>query len=206
MQYVELKTQLKDFTVFSLSDIRSIDSEFHRRRLNEWQQKGYIKKLIKGWYFFSDLNINENVLFEIANRIYGPSYVSLQTALSYHGLIPESVYGITSVSSRRTYLFATEAAAFSYKTVKSQLFFGYDIVEYAPGKRFKIASAEKAVLDYIYNNPQLKSEKDYAELRLNAEGFFRKVKKKILYELLDRFHSRTLTKRVESLWRFMANA
>ena len=77
MQYLKLKESLKDFTVFSLADIRRVDSSFHRRRLNEWQEKRYIKKLIKGYYIFSDLELNENVLFEIANRIYAPSYVSL---------------------------------------------------------------------------------------------------------------------------------
>jgi predicted transcriptional regulator of viral defense system len=82
MRYLELKESLKDFTVFSLADIRQTDSFFHRRRLNEWQEKGYIKKLIRGFYIFSDLELNENVLFEIANRIYAPSYISLEIALS----------------------------------------------------------------------------------------------------------------------------
>src|SRR3989338_7420397 len=107
MQYTELKQALKDFTVFSLADIKSLGVIFYRRRLNEWQDKGYIKKLIRGYYIFSDLELNENVLFEIANRIYDPSYVSLEAALSYYGLIPESVYGISSVSTRRTYKFKT---------------------------------------------------------------------------------------------------
>jgi len=72
MQYIELKEALKDFTIFSLNDIKKIDSRFFRSRLNEWQDKGYIKKIIKGYYIFSDLKLNEDVLFEIANRIYNP--------------------------------------------------------------------------------------------------------------------------------------
>ena len=95
MQYIELKNGLKDFTVFSVSEIRKIDPHFHRRRLNEWQDKGYIKKIIRGYYIFSDLKLSEEVLFEMANRIYAPSYVSFEMAISYYHLIPESVYGIT---------------------------------------------------------------------------------------------------------------
>jgi len=44
MQYLKLREFLKDFTVFSLTDIKRVDSHFHRRGLNEWQEKGYIKK------------------------------------------------------------------------------------------------------------------------------------------------------------------
>ena len=84
MQYLELEKSFKDFTVFSLTDIKRIHAGFHRRRLNEWQEKGYIKKIIKGYYISSDLEISENILFEIANRIYRPSYISLETALSYY--------------------------------------------------------------------------------------------------------------------------
>ena len=72
MQYLELKQQLKDFLVFSLDDIKKVDQAFYRRRLNEWQDKGYIKKVIKEYYIFSDLEINESVLFVIANRIFDP--------------------------------------------------------------------------------------------------------------------------------------
>ena len=73
MQYITLKEKLRDFTIFPITEIRKLDTGFHRRRLNEWQDKGYIKKVIKGYYIFSDLKLNENALFEIANRIYGPS-------------------------------------------------------------------------------------------------------------------------------------
>jgi len=55
MKFLEFKNELKDFAIFSLNEIRTIDPNFHRRRLNEWQDKGYIKKVIRGYYIFSDL-------------------------------------------------------------------------------------------------------------------------------------------------------
>ena len=58
MKYIEFRELLKDFTVFSVNDIENTGKKFHRRRLHEWQQKGYIKKLIKGYYIFSDFMIN----------------------------------------------------------------------------------------------------------------------------------------------------
>ncbi|MCJ7525291.1 MAG: hypothetical protein MUP71_08725, partial [Candidatus Aminicenantes bacterium] len=149
MQYLEFQNALKDFTVFSLADIRQAEPGFHRRRLNEWQEKGYIKKVIKGHYVFSGLELDERVLFEIANRIYAPSYVSFEMALSYYGLIPESVFGITSASTRKTSRFSTTLGEFLYRTIQPRLFFGFEIRRHG-GKTFKIAQPEKAFLDFLY--------------------------------------------------------
>lgn len=77
MKFLEFRNALKTFTLFSLNEIKKIDNNFHRRRLNEWQEKGYIKKIIRGYYIFSDFELNENVLFEIANKIHSPELFSL---------------------------------------------------------------------------------------------------------------------------------
>jgi len=205
MNYIKLKNFLKDYTIFSLNDIKMIDSSFHRRRLNEWQDKGYIKKIIRGYYIFSDLEINEYVLFEIANKIYNPSYISSEMALSYYHFIPESVYGITSVSTRRTYSFKTPIAEFIYKTVKPQLFFGYNLIKYN-NKYIKIASLEKAILDYFYLHSDIKGENDFASLRLNKEIFLKEFNEEKLNKFLERFAQKSLTKRIESFGEFMKNA
>jgi len=205
MNYIKLKNFLKDYTIFSLNDIKMIDSSFYRRRLNEWQDKGYIKKIIRGYYIFSDLEINEYVLFEIANKIYSPSYISSEMALSYYHLIPESVYGITSVSTRRTYSFKTPIAEFIYKTVKPQLFFGYNLIKYN-NKYIKIASLEKAILDYFYLHSDIKGENDFASLRLNKEIFLKEFNEEKLNKFLERFAQKSLTKRIESFGEFMKNA
>ena len=118
MRFMDFKEKLKPFSVFSLSEIRKVDSNFQRRRLNEWQEKGYIKKVIRGHYIFSDLELEESVLFEIANRIYKPSYISFEIALSYYSFIPESVYIITSASTRKTYRFSTSIGTFTYRMIK----------------------------------------------------------------------------------------
>ena len=206
MHYIEFKDSLKDFTIFSLNDIRRVDNRFFRTRLNEWQNKGFIKKVIKGYYIFADLELNENVLFEIANRIYTPSYISFETALSWHGLIPESVYGITSVSTRRTYTFKTSLAEFSYRKIKPQLFFGYDLVEYRKGKCFKIACMEKTILDYFYSNTFIRRDDDFAGLRINKDVFFEKINEKRLNDFLETFRQKKLSIRIKSFLEFMKNA
>ncbi len=206
MQYLKFRELFKDFTVFSLADISSADPYFHRRRLNNWQEKGYLKKIINGYYVFSDLPIDENTLFEIANRIYSPSYVSLEMAFSHYGFIPEAVYGITSATTRVTRTFPTEAATFIYRSLTPRLFFGYDIIEYGAQKHFNLASPEKAVLDFLYFNPSLNKTGDFSDLRFNKDVFLQKVKEAVLFEYLHRFEHKSLSKRVKLFWRVMNNA
>ncbi|MCK4785304.1 MAG: hypothetical protein KAV87_16255, partial [Desulfobacteraceae bacterium] len=89
MRYSEFRDAFKPYAIVSVNEIRKVERSFNVRRLVEWQKKGYIKKIIRGYYIFSDLTVDENVLFEIANRIYHPSYLSFEIALSYYQMIPE---------------------------------------------------------------------------------------------------------------------
>lgn len=203
MNFIKLRDSLKDFTVFSLHDILQVDQSFHRRRLNEWQSKGYIRKVIKGFYIFSDLVLNENILFEVSNRIYKPSYVSLESALSYYYLIPESVYGVTSVSTRRTYRFITSMTEFSYRTVRPDLYFGYVVQAYNQ-KVFKIAQPEKAILDYFYLNPHLRNMNDFESLRVNSGQFYEIIDEGILLNYLAKFLQESLKERIGRFMHFMS--
>lgn len=194
MQFIELKEKLKGFVVFSLGDIRKIETDFDLRRLNEWADKKYIKSVRRGFYIFSDLQINEQSLFLIANIIYQPSYVSLEMALSLYGLIPESVYGITSVTSQKTNNFKTDFGNFIYKHIKPELMFGYELREYG-NHRYLVAEIEKAVLDYLYLNPKIKDEKDFEGLRFNVSEFKAKADMAKFQKYLDAFGSKALSAR-----------
>jgi len=205
MKFLELKSELKDFTIFSLNEIRNIEPDFHRPRLNEWQDKGYIKKIIRGYYIFSDLQLSEEILFKIANRIYLPSYISLESALSYYHLIPESVYGITSISTRKTYHFRTSIGEFIYRTLKPPLFFGYDLIKFQE-KYLKMASMEKALLDYFYLHPDIETEQDFYSLRINKEMFFEKMNEEKLQNFLRKFNQKKLTGRINRFWSYIKNA
>ena len=202
MQYIEIKDNLKGFLILSANDILKVDPGFHKQRLSEWQKKGYLKKIAKGYYIFSDLEINESVLFIIANKIFDPSYVSLEMALSYHGLIPESVYEITSVSSRKTYAFNSQLAKFGYRKIKPERMFGYQLVTYQ-NHNFKMAEIEKAILDYFYINSKLKTEGEFAELRINGETFREKVDMEKFKKYLAQFQNKALEKRVNQFVKYL---
>ena len=202
MQYQTLKEQLKDFPVFSISDIRKIEPNFYRRRLNEWQDKNYIKKLRRGFYMFTDTTLNEEVLFLIANRLYTPSYVSFESALSYYGLIPEGVYSITSACGRKTSSFHTPIAEFVYRRIKPQLLFGYSLQKQGL-QTYKIAEIEKAVLDYLYLNPNIIQDADFYEWRFNSQEFLSRANISKLNEYAKAFNNKSLIKRLEKLLELM---
>lgn len=205
MKYLELKENFKDFILFSISDILKIDADFHAQRLSEWQEKGYIKKIAKGYYLFSDTKINESVLFITANKLYAPSYISLEMALSFYGIIPESVYTVTSITSRRTKNLKTDIGQFSYASIKPDLFFG-DRLESFDQHNFRIAEPEKALLDYFYNNPEVKNTNSFYELRINKDSFLEKVDTNKLDRYLKLFNNRALEQRIKKFIEFVTNA
>lgn len=86
----------------------------------------------------------------IANHLYGPSYVSLQYALRYYGLIPEHVYTVSSVTIKRSRVFQNSLARFEYVHTNEEAFsVGLRIEKTASGSSFLIASPEKALCDLI---------------------------------------------------------
>ena len=151
MRFLEFREALSAFTVFSYPDILKIDPTFDRRRLVEWQAKEYILKIRNGYYSFPRKGISEGYLMYISNRIYKPSYISMETALSYYNLIPEAVYLFTGISTRKTMLFQSELGNYQYRKIKKELFFGYSIIQIGDFD-IKIANVEKTVLDYLYFN------------------------------------------------------
>lgn len=205
MTFIELKNKLKDFWIFSLQDIKKIDINFHPQRLVEWQDKGYIKKIINKFYIFTDVELIENHLFAISNKIYSPSYISLESALSYYNLIPEGVYTITSVSTKKTMEFNNSIASFKYRHIKPSLNFGYKIIR-ERNIVFRIASIEKTILDYFYLNPNLKDKNNFEELRFNSDLFLANYTEKTLIQYLQIFSNKSLQIRINKFIKYIKNA
>jgi predicted transcriptional regulator of viral defense system len=88
--------------------------------------------------------------FLVANHILGPSYVSMESALSFYGLIPERVYEISSVTIKATRSFSTPLGLYSYTRLQLPYYsYGIRSIEENKDQRFLIASKEKAIFDKI---------------------------------------------------------
>ncbi|GAC1589393.1 MAG: hypothetical protein NVS3B19_09420 [Ginsengibacter sp.] len=204
ISYLEFQKELLPFKVFSLSDIKKSFQLFDTKRLVEWQDKGYIKKVINKWYVFSDIPVSENLLYRISNCLHHPSYISLESALSYHNLIPEAVYSNQAVTTRKTTSYKTPLGMFNYRTLKPKLYFGYT-VQVQEGLPVLIAEIEKALLDYLYFNAAVKKNEDLLALRLNMQVLQDKLNWEKLYHYADIFNSIVLNKRVKLLKKIVLN-
>ena len=120
-------------------------------KINHWVKSGDLIQIKKGLYVLGN-RISENSpnTFLLANHIYGPSYISMDSALSFHGMIPERVHQITSVSTRTSKQFNTAMGRFDYLQVKPS-YFSFGIGNYGnpTSGYFMMASPEKALWDKI---------------------------------------------------------
>ncbi len=123
-----------------------------RDKITTLLNRGIIIRVKKGLYIFgSGLRKRPYSREILANLIYGPSCVSREYALAYHGLIPEQVETITSVTSKRNKTFTTPLGVFDYRALPPAGFpFGIIRIELADGSAFLLAGSEKALADKLY--------------------------------------------------------
>ncbi len=123
-----------------------------RSKVTQMLRNKEIIRVKKGIYIFGQKYRNSIVSLEIlANQIYGPSYVSLEYALSYYGLIPEFVAEITSVTTKRKKEYETPIGRFSYLPIPTHLFsVAFTLEQVAPYGSALLATPEKALADLLY--------------------------------------------------------
>ncbi|MCX7045360.1 MAG: hypothetical protein NTX50_07760 [Candidatus Sumerlaeota bacterium] len=171
-----------------------------RDKISDLLKKQIIIRVKKGLYVFGEGYRRRPIAMELlANLIHGPSYLSLEYALHYYGLIPERVEVITSVALGRARSFATPLGVFSYQPIPVSAFHtGIDRVETEPDRAFLIATREKALCDKIVTDRgtgiQTRSEmRSYLleYLRIDPNGL-RDLNRERLSEISTYYRSRKL--------------
>jgi hypothetical protein len=120
-------------------------------KISEMLKNGELLALRRGLYVTGpELDLATPDVFVIANHLRGPSYISLESALSYWGLIPERVYEISSVTIKTSKVYATPLGRFSFQHLKTPYYsFGINSVRITEFQTAIIASREKALCDKI---------------------------------------------------------
>lgn len=124
-------------------------------KINYWVKSGDLVQIKKGLYVLGKRISDQSPHpFLLANQLYGPSYVSLESALSFYGLIPERVYQTSSVTTRLSKIFKTELGRFDYTQVDAS-YYSLGISNQGNPKTgfFMIAKPEKALWDKIVLTP-----------------------------------------------------
>jgi predicted transcriptional regulator of viral defense system len=143
----ELKEKgLLVFTPKEFERVFDVSSTAVSQFIHAYIEKKFFSKLRNGLYSLEGERPN---LYFAANKIYRPSYISLETALSYYGIIPETVYSITSITSKPTRNFDALGVDFSYTRIKQKAFQGYTARKEGESTVL-FAEPEKAFADYLY--------------------------------------------------------
>ena len=135
-------------------------------QLSRWCKSGKLIKLKNNIYLLAE-SFRKVDIYEpyIASVLKKPSYISLEKAFEYHGLIPEGVPVYTCVTTKRPGKIITPIATFDYRHIKNSLFWGYDSITVNKQVAF-IASPEKALLDFFYLRGLQVDEGYLEEMRL----------------------------------------
>jgi hypothetical protein len=191
MKYEDLTTLITT-PVFSKNDIMLGKGTLYDYQLTRWVKKGYLLKLKNGIYAFNK-DYGKIRGEAVATVLYQPSYLSLESALSYYGFIPEMVYAYVSVTSKINRTFDNKLGHFIYRHVKSALFWGYVEVRTDNG-RYLIAEPEKAMLDYLYLNlSKINSETDFINLRFNEDRIGEILNREKFYRYQQAFGVKKMT-------------
>lgn len=199
MTFIEFKEKLFDLACFNTNQVYAWQPNFDRNNLTRWVKKGYLIRLRQGYFAFSEYMNKPDYSLYFANRIYRPSYISLHTALSFYGMIPEAVVQITSISSLKTASFINSFGEYSYNNVKENLMFGYELKSMADNRIIQFATPEKGLLDLLYLYPFYDNEQELEELRLDEEYLREDLDKDLLINFCARYQSKALDNRVKLL-------
>jgi len=173
MKWEELLRIVGDEPVFrtGLLLVGDVRPEVVRQQLSRWVRAGRLYAVNRGLYALAPpWRKAEPHPFIVANAMRPGSYVSLQSALAYHGVIPEHVPTVTSVGPCRPASVITPLGAYAFRYLARGMRFGYTKEEVMPGRTAFVASAAKALLDLIHLTPRGDQPDFLSELRLDADG------------------------------------
>ncbi|MBR1379249.1 MAG: hypothetical protein IJ557_09015 [Bacteroidaceae bacterium] len=199
MDYLTFRERMYPMGCFNIEQVLLWEADFDRNNLTRWCHRGLLVKLRNQYYAFPEYRQVPDFSRYVANRIYTPSYISLHSALSFYGMIPEEVVQLTSVTTLKTAKFDNAFGTFHYQNVRASIYFGYEIKTMQNGRGLLFATPEKALLDLLYLNPYYKTEQDMEELRLDEYFMQSDFKTARFSEYLARIGSKTLAQRAKLL-------
>lgn len=201
MKFQHLQSRLKIYPLFTIEDVFKWFPQSGRKttinQLSRWVTYGYLDQIKRGVYLLKDYEVRDS--FVIANFIYSPSYISLESALNSYSIIPDIPFTISSVTLRKTTRFKTKRfGRFTFNHIKPELFFGFESIR-VEQYSYSLAFPEKALFDFLYLKSSLIPLEGFPEeARFSFEKEFRwntfKEYSKLIPLQNKKFH--TLAKRV----------
>jgi predicted transcriptional regulator of viral defense system len=198
MKYGDLVNKVSDVPCFTAKFLAAGgDLSQIRHQLDRWEKSKKVIKIHKGLYTLAEpYRKVKPEPFYIANSLKSASYVSLQSALAWYGMIPEFVPEVTSVTTGRPQTYETVVGRFSFRHINKNFFWGYQQIETTEGQEVFIACPEKALLDLVYLTPGACNAEYIEELRLQN---FEQIDKVTLLKFAEKTKSPKIRKAVNNI-------
>ncbi len=175
---------------------------FYVRQLNRWQQQGWVRVLRRPYYRLTQRAWTTHERWAVANTIYSPSYISLETTLGHYGFIPEGVFHITCITTRHTREFEIDGVRHFYRNVLPSWFFGYTVLEQGDAA-VRLATPEKALLDTLHFNRDLRGPDDFEAMRFDRDGIRAAIDPQVWADQLSLSNNQALHRRARSFKRWL---
>lgn len=199
MNYLSFREKILPLGCVNTEQINLFFPDYDRNSITRWSAAGRLIKLRRGWYALSECAKQRDFALYAAVKMVNPSYLSLQWALSYYGMIPETIVSFISVTTLKPQHYDNVLGHFVYQSISPHLFFGFEPRTLSDGRTYMLATPEKALLDLLYLHPEYRSEEDMLELRLDEDYLAEDLNLDRLREYLARWNSPALNTRVRSL-------
>lgn len=164
-----------------------------------WTQQGKVEKVKNGLYRNTEISLKSDWdRFAVANNLQQPSYVSLHSALYFYDLIPEYVFDVTSVSTKKTQTFSFRDANYYFRQLKKELYFGYHLLSWGD-LQIKMATLEKALVDFAYLEPLFDDAAWLEEMRFDEDVLLEEVDWERVFIFASYFNSAVTLRRLMNL-------
>lgn len=190
---MDFRAKIKDFAEGPISRylILELLSDYDRPndKISELIKNKELISIRRGLYITGpEMDLPSPEPFLIANHLRGPSYVSLEAALSHWNLIPERIYEISSATIKTSKTYKTPVGRFSYHQLKLPYYsYGIKSIAYSTRQTALIASPEKALCDKIVLTPRvnLRSIKQTQQFLLDDLRMDREILNTLNLEVMD---------------------
>lgn len=199
MNFWQFRNQFYDLGCFHINQVYAWQANFEKNNLTRWTKQSLLIKLRNSWYSFPEYLKMQNFQYFVSNKMYSPSYISLQTAMSFYGIIPEAVVATTAVGTLKKANFENAFGSFSYQRILPELFFGYEQKPFLNKMSFYFATPEKAILDFLYLYPYYNTGQEIRELRFDEDFMREDLNIAQLNDFTEQLKSKTVRKRVDVL-------
>ncbi|MGM0381273.1 MAG: type IV toxin-antitoxin system AbiEi family antitoxin domain-containing protein [bacterium] len=204
MKFDKLVEKFGTRPYFELKEVLALDDnqpKTTKNQLSKWSGDDKIIRIGRGKYLLNKTFRKQSPsVYYIANQLLRPSYVSLHTALQFHGLIPEAVFLIQSITPKHGRTRESDLGTFKYYSIKQERFWGYkkysSTDKNIPQNSFLMARPEKSLLDLFYSQAGEWPEERISEMRFQNID---KIDFERLKNFTERFNSPRINRAVDNL-------